>query len=205
MFVVYVFCLLLSGGLLGAAVFADFLDLDVADVDTDVDVDVDADLEVETETDIQAFKIFSIRGLLYTLLGFGLVGTALSLLWGGANAGLTAAVAGASGVVSGYLATAIFSWLKRSDSGARLEESSFVGLMGRMTVPFSAGGTGQVRVERGDRFYDLLAVPYERGVGDASEWRSVIVVEMKDGRALVVPENEGLLLDEGSPEPPEQR
>ncbi|MDH3223255.1 MAG: hypothetical protein OEO23_06025, partial [Gemmatimonadota bacterium] len=65
---VYVFSLAVSGGLLVIAALADFLDLDFGDVDADVDVDVDADVE----TDLQAFKIFSIRGLLYTVFGFGL-------------------------------------------------------------------------------------------------------------------------------------
>lgn len=191
MLTVYVFCLVLSGGLLGVSIFSDFLDFDVGDVDVDADVDVDLDTSVDT--DIQAMKIFSIRGLLYLLLGFGLVGTLLSVIWGGEQAVLTATVAGSAGIVSGGLATAIFNWLKRSESGARLTEGSFVGLAGRMSIPFSESGTGKVRVERGDRVYELIAQPFDASAEHIDQWRSVVVVEMKDGRALVVPESEGLL------------
>jgi len=189
MLTVYVFSLIVSGGLLGIAIFSDFLDVDFGDVDVDADLDIDT----QVDTDVQAFKIVSIRGLLYFLLGFGLVGTALSLLWGGDQAGLTAAAAGTSGVVAGAAATAIFNWLKRSDSGARLQEGSFVGLVGRMTVPFGDQLLGQVRVVRGDRAHDLVAIPFDADARSPGSWTEVVVVEMKNGRALVVPENEGLL------------
>ena len=186
---VYVFSLAVSGGLLVIAALADFLDLDFGDVDADVDVDVDADVE----TDLQAFKIFSIRGLLYTVFGFGLVGTALSYLWGGQQGTLTALAAAASGLASGALVSSIFSWLKRSESGDRSDDTSFAGLVGRMSVPIGPGGLGKVRVERGDRVHELLAVPFEMDARDPSNWSRVVVVEVKDGRALVVPDEEGLL------------
>ena len=189
MLTVYVFSLIVSGGLLGVAIFSDFLDVDLGDVEVDADLDIDT----QVETDVQAFKIFSIRGLLYFLLGFGLVGTALNMLWGGGQVALTAAAAGVSGVVSGAAATAIFNWLKRSDSGAMLEEGSFVGLVGRMVVPFGDQLVGQVRVERGERFHDLVARPFDEDAPNPGSWTEVVVVEMKQGRALVVPENEGLL------------
>ena len=187
----YVFSLAVSGSLLVIAVVADFLDLDVGDVEVDADVDVD--FEADVETDVQAFKLFSIRGLLYFFFGFGLVGTALSLLWDGGQAGLTAAAAVGSGLVSGALVSTIFSWLKRSESGDRLEEATFEGLVGRMSVPFGDQGLGKVRVERGDRVHELLARPFDPEAGDPASWTSVVVVEVKDGKALVVPENEGLL------------
>lgn len=187
MLTIYVFSLILSGGLLGAAIFSDFLDVDFGDVDADLDIDT------EVDTDVQAFKIFSVRGLLYFLLGFGLVGTALTLLWDGGQVGLTGAAAGTSGLVAGTGASMIFNWLKRSDSGARLEEGSFVGLVGRMTVPFGEQLLGQVRVVRGDRAHDLVAIPFDSDAKHPGSWTEVVVVEMKNGRALVVPENEGLL------------
>ena len=188
---VYVFSLALSGGLLVIAALADFLDLDFGDVDVDADVDVDIDADVET--DLQAFKIFSIRGLLYSLFGFGLVGTALSYLWGGNQTVLTGVAAAASGLASGALVGSIFSWLKRSESGERADDSSFAGLVGRMSVPIGPGGLGKVRVERGDRVHELVAVPFEGTAEAAAEWSRVVVVEVKDGRAQVVPDEEGLL------------
>ena len=188
---VYVFSLTVSGGLLVIAALADFLDLDFGDADVDADIDVDMDGDVET--DLQAFKIFSIRGLLYSLFGFGLVGTALSYLWGGQQALLTGVAAGASGVASGVLVSSIFSWLKRSESGDRTDDSSFAGLVGRMTIPIGPGGLGKVRVERGDRVHELVAVPFQGEVEAAANWTRVVVVEVKDGRAQVVPDDEGLL------------
>lgn len=190
---VYVFSLAVSGGLLVIAALADFLDLDFGDADLDADIDVDVDLDADVETDIQAFKIFSIRGLLYSLFGFGLVGTALSYLWGGQQTVLTGVAAGVSGLASGVLVSSIFSWLKRSESGERADDSSFAGLVGRMSVPIGPGGLGKVRVERGDRVHELVAVPFEGELEAAAHWSRVVVVEVKDGRAQVVPDDEGLL------------
>ena len=191
MLTLYVFSLVLSGGLLGVSVFSDFLDVDVADVDVDADLDV----ETSMDTDTAALKILSVRGLLYLLFGFGMVGTILSLLWGGDRTALTAASAVIGGVATGGMATALFNWLKRSDTGDRLTEGTFVGLAGRMSVPFGDQLLGQVRVERGDRMHELAARPFDPDAPNPGAWTQVVIVEMKDGKALVVPENEGLLPD----------
>lgn len=184
----YVFALAVSGSLLLIATFSDFLDADVGDVEVDTDVDLDG-------ADVDAFKLFSVRGLLYFLLGFGLVGTALTLLWDGGRPVLTGVAAAGSGLLSGAIVTTLFGWLKRSESGDRLDEASFVGLPGRMSLPIGEGGLGKVRIERGDRVHELLAQPFEKDSGDPSGWTRVVVVDVKDGRALVVPGTEGLLPD----------
>jgi hypothetical protein len=102
--------------------------------------------------------------------------------------------AAGSGLFSGALVTTLFRWLKRSESGERQEETSFVGLPGRMSLPIGEGGLGKVRIERGDRVHELLARPFD-DAADPSGWTRVVVVDVKDGRALVVPETEGLLPD----------
>ncbi len=185
--VAYVFCLVLSGVLLGISVFSDFLDVDASDIDLDGDVDLDHD--------IGAARILSIRGLLYFMFGFGAIGTALTGLGTVDSALVAAAVSGLGGLGSGLLATSVFGYLKRSESGATQEEHVFVGLPGRMLVPISSEGVGQVRVQRHSGTVDLVAVPYSEADGDPAGWRDVVIVEMTGGRAMVTPAEGRLQLE----------
>ena len=186
MLVAYIFCLVLSGALLAISVFSDFMDADAPELELDSDVAIDSGGG--------AAQILSIRGLLYSLFGFGAAGAALTSLWAGSSPITTAAVAVFAGLASGGLATTVFGYLKRSESGDTSEESVFVGLPGRILVPISAQGVGQVRVERQNGTVDLVAVPYGDVEGDPAEWRHVIIVEMENGRALVMPAQEPLQL-----------
>lgn len=186
MFAAYVFSLVLSGTLLAVSVFSDFLDADTPDLDVDVDVDTELDGS-------DAARILSVRGLLYFLFGFGAVGAALSLVWSGGHPAMTAGVAGLGGLGSGVLATAVFGYLKRSESGDVADEGAFIGLPGRMVVPISAQGIGQVRVQRHNGTVDLVALPFGDPQGDPTQWREVVVIEMKNGKALVAPAEEKLL------------
>ena len=126
-----------------------------------------------------AFKILSLRTFVYALFGFGMVGTLLSRVWGGENALLTGVFAGVGGAMTGVLASAVFGLLKRSDSGERLNEQSFVGLIGKVTLPIGEERAGQVSVFRGDRRYTLRALPHgSPEASDPEDWGDVVVVEM---------------------------
>ncbi|MFP3949285.1 MAG: hypothetical protein ACLFWG_11205, partial [Longimicrobiales bacterium] len=59
---------------------------------------------------------------------------------------------------------------------------------------------GRVRVLREGRTFDLRALPHGRPDSDPAEWTDVIVVEVRNGFALVVPDTDGdLELGSGSP------
>lgn len=209
MFQVYLFFLVLCGGLALLSVVGDFLDADVGDVDADVEVDADLDLDgdaaggvevdgaadadasgsAEGGVDADAEKIFSIRGALYSGFGFGLVGTMLTLLGSPAASLTTVALSAGAGLGAGWTVTRLLSWIRSSEAGAHAADRTFEGRTGRMTLPIGERSTGRVRVMRGTRTHDLRALPHPSAGGGSApdEWEDVVVVEVRDGVALVAP------------------
>lgn len=185
---VYLFCLILFGGLAALSIFGDFLETDVVDVDVDADLDADADVEASTAAE----KIFSIRGGLYTLFGFGLTGTLLTLAGSPAAGLLTIGLAAATGLAAGWLVTRILTWLRSGEAGRYPGDASFEGRMGRVTLALDADGHGRVRVRRGERTHEFRALPHPSSpdAPPPSDWSAVVVVEMDDGVALVTPVEE---------------
>lgn len=186
MLATYVFCATVGGALLALSFFGDFLD-GAGDGALDVDGAEDAAGGVA--------KLFSLRTIVYGLFGFGASGTALHLLWSGARPGTAAVAAGAAGLVSGGLASAVFGYLKHSEAGEIPGEASFVGLAGKVTVAVEAGSPGTVSVQRGGRRYRLRARAHDADgrAGSLPEGRPVVVVDMKDGVAAVAPVDAKLL------------
>ncbi len=193
----YVFALILGGGFLVVSLFGDALDADVDDVHVDVDgLHVDGDVHTGVHGDAGGWaKLFSIRSAVYALFGFGAVGTLLHLLRGGAAGGNTAIFAAAGGVLSGALISALFNFVKRGESGARLSEESFRGLVGTVSLPLASGSAGQILVTQGVRTHRLPARVHP-AAGDArspESWTQVVVVEMERGVAMVAPADPELL------------
>jgi hypothetical protein len=131
----------------------------------------------------------SIRTLMYFLFVFGGVGAILSRTWSPATAPIVFGVALLTGAGVGAAVSAAFSYLRRTDSGYRDSDDSFIGLTARVTVPIGAGRSGKVLVSRGDRTFELLAQPYDRAAGStpSKDWKDVIIVEMARGTAIVAP------------------
>ncbi|HEX7122703.1 MAG TPA: hypothetical protein VF178_10075 [Gemmatimonadaceae bacterium] len=138
------------------------------------------------------FKILSLRNATYFLFAFGVSGVLLTWLWGGSRSLLTAAVALGCGVAGGTLSRLIFGWLKRSESGQLPDDSSWIGATGHVTLPLSSEGTGKVLVTRGQRELELLARPFDEAAHEPERWTSIMVVEMRQGVALVAPADPSL-------------
>lgn len=181
MMALYVFSVLLGGGILAFSIFGGDSD---ADVDLDVHVDVDLDAG---HGGSDALRWLSLRTVSYFLFVFGGVGAALSATWPGATAPLVAVIAAVAGIGVGALAAAAFRYLRRTESGERGGDEGIVGLSGRLVVPFGERGTGKVRLARSNRTLELMARPYDLSQGDPTSWTTVIVVEMDRGIALVAP------------------
>lgn len=141
-----------------------------------------------------ASKIFSIRTVTYALFGFGAVGTLLTWVLPATSSAVTAGFAVAGGILSGTLVNVAFGWVRRSESGAVQGEDAFVGHAGRVTLPITRSG-GKVVVERLGHSVELRALPHPSALdqGDPSTWKSVVVVEMRRGVALVAPVSQELL------------
>jgi len=141
--------------------------------------------------DHNPFKFLSLRTLTYFLAVFGGVGAVLTYFWKGA-APLVLLVAMVSGLGIGTLTSAVFEYLRKTGSGDREADDSFVGLTGRITLPITQGGLGKVLVQRGDRSFELLAQPFDSTTAP-STWKAVVVVEMNKGTAIVSPVDENTL------------
>ena len=169
MFLVYLFALVVGGGLLAFSLFGGS-DGDGPDHDHG-----------------HASQWLSLRTLTYFLFVFGGVGAVLSRAWVSAAAPLVLLLAALSGIGIGALVSLVFGYLRRTDSGDRSADDSFVGLTAAVTLPIRAGGMGKVLVTQGDRAYELLARAVDPQAGNSARWKTVIVVEMAQGTALVTP------------------
>lgn len=129
----------------------------------------------------------SLRTLTYFLFVFGGVGAVLTKTWHVATMPLVLLLSAVAGLGVGAAVSMAFRYLSQTDSGLRDSEDSFVGLTGRVTLPIGSSGMGKVLVQRGDRTFELLARPLDAAAKGATDWKSVIVVEMNRGTALVTP------------------
>ena len=148
-------------------------------------------------------KFLSLRTITYFLFVFGGSGSAMSWWWKSAGTLPVLALSLFAGLGVAGLVAAAFAYLARTESGLGSSESSFVGLPARVVLPIAVGGMGKVLVHRGDRAYELLARPLDASSTDSMDWRSVVVVEMSRGTAVVAPLDEPSLELEQSDPPTE--
>ncbi|MGI9037753.1 MAG: hypothetical protein ACR2GQ_02720 [Gemmatimonadota bacterium] len=186
---VYVISLVVGGGIALLSAFGDFLD-----VGTDADLDLDLELDADVDAGLDAghagapsAAIFSLRALVFTLFGFGAVGTALTALGANPTSPVTMALSVLSGLLVGFAVGSFLAYLKRSDTPARAGDATFRGAIGRVTLPIGAAAPGQVVVRRGNREHAIRALPHASAGSDPAAWRQVVVVEMRDGIAYVGP------------------
>lgn len=193
---VYLVCLIVAGGIALLSAFGDFLDLGVdgdAALDLDFDLDADADFgDLADATDLDtggapAAAIFSLRALLFALLGFGATGTALTAVGAEPASPLTLALSIGAGLTVGVAVGSLLGYLRTSDTHARAGDEGFRGLTGRVVLPVGVESPGQIVVRRGSREHTVRALPHPAAHSDPAEWTRVMVVEMKDGIAYVGP------------------
>jgi len=124
--------------------------------------------------------VASIRFWSFSLLAFGIVGTALTVL---ALAGptLTTVLATGSGLGSGFFAAGVIRRLASRPSSSHASTKDVVGRVGRVIVPLVPGGLGKVRVEIKGAEIDYVA--RSRETVEAGE--AVIVEESDEGEVVV--------------------
>lgn len=204
----FLFALILGGGLLGLSLVGDLVGGADADIDTDLDTDpgVDAGGDPDMESDLAgAFKIFTIRNLTYFLFGFGAVGWLLGELAQDLSVWVVALAAVLGGTLAAAAAAVTFGWLKATESGWQADEGSFVGCEGRVVLPVGHAKVGQIVVRRGAREHELRALPFDLRAPSPEKWRSVVVIEMEGGTARVSPMEALTPADSGAQPTPERR
>lgn len=170
----------------GMYLFSVFADTTGAHGDVDGHVDTGGDHHHGLDT----YKLLSLRNATYFLFAFGVTGVALTWMWGGARGLLTAMLAFAVGALGAGISTVVFGWLRKSESGEMPGDRAWLGATAQVLLPLSTGGTGKILVSRGGRAQELLARPFDDDAGSPETWSSVLVLEIRDGIALVAPNSE---------------
>ena len=148
------------------------------------------DLQIDAHDHFDWGTLFSVRNLTYLVFGFGATGVLLSLVWRGERDLLTALAALFTGGAAWLVSAVLFGYLRRSESGELQTDRTLLGRVGQVTLPMLPGGTGKVLVTRAGQTHELLAKPMAEGDAGAETWRSVVIVEMRDGVAFVTPYSE---------------
>jgi len=179
-----------GGGDVGVDLHVD-ADLHVdPDLHVDADADADADVQVDQTAGVHPageFRILSVRNATYFLFAFGVSGTLLTWIWEGRDAVLTAVFSVLLGLLGGAISTFAFGWMRKTESGRLPGDRGWIGLTGRVTLPLSVDGTGKILVTREGREHELLAQPFDREPAAPERWTRVLVLDMRQGVALVSP------------------
>lgn len=167
----YLISLVVGGILLVASLLGDVLDIDA----------------FSDGPDPGGLHILTIRGATYFAFVFGASGAGLQRLAPGMGALPTLAIALVAGVGTATLIDRIFAFVKRGEVGDMEGDRSLHGLVGEVVVPLSARHDGKIAVRRGSERLELLARPFDRDDGDPAGWKHVIIIDIRDGTALVSP------------------
>ncbi len=135
-------------------------------------------------------KLFSIRGLTYFLFAFGAAGVLLNWNWHDQRGLLVALLALLTGATALVGSTALFGYLRKSESGERASDRMLIGKVGQVTLPIVRGGTGKVLITRSGQTQELLARPMDDNDAHSDQWNAVVIVEVRDGVAFVTPYTE---------------
>lgn len=177
----YLFALIVGGGLLGASILLGGSDGDADVGDTEADLGGDPDLAVQAGFPSFLSSFLSLRFWTFFSAFFGLTGLTLRLLLHSVWLELPAAIVAGTAAAAG--AAAVFRALSRDTGGETVSSRDYIGKTARVVVPIGTDSVGKVRVRVKGQSVDLLAT----GV-DPEDFRGreeVLIVEMEGPRARV--------------------
>ncbi|MEO5588540.1 MAG: hypothetical protein ABIS03_03050 [Gemmatimonadaceae bacterium] len=149
--------------------------------------DVDHDISHDAGHGGDWGKIFSLRYATYFLFAFGATGTLLQLLWKGKGTPIVFIIAALTGAIAWGLSAVAFNYLKRTDTGDLQGDRWLIGRTGTVTLPLRTDSTGKIQVRHAGQIQELLARPHDESEEHPEQWDSVMIVEIRDGIALVAP------------------
>jgi hypothetical protein len=71
-------------------------------------------------------------------------------------------------------------------------DQSWIGSAADVVIPLAVDGTGKVYATRAGRTQELLARPFDAAAEHPERWTSVLVLDIRDGVALVAPHDQSL-------------
>jgi membrane protein implicated in regulation of membrane protease activity len=127
------------------------------------------------------------RNFIFFLAGFGITGTLLTLLRDASTlGGLIPSVA--MGVAAMLVTHATFVWLRRSDSAIdAISDADMEGCVARVVLPLTPGQRGRIACRIGDREIHVVASLAEGYQEALPPGREVVVLEVSDTGAVVMP------------------
>jgi hypothetical protein len=130
--------------------------------------------------------VLSLTGVTVFLLVFGATGTAVTR-YTQLRPEYIAAIALASAIVGTLTLTRAVAYMTRSVENRVEQQRSLHGLVAEVIVPISPVHGGKISAKRGAQRIQMLARPYHANDTDAATWREVMIVDVRDGIALVSP------------------
>lgn len=192
----YLFCLIVGGGLLLFSLFGSDSDTHPdASVNGDAGGAMDAHNGVDHAHDVHhpgaewgiAKEFLSVRALFYFLAGFGATGFLLESFTA-ASSVVAALVAIVTGVLAALAAAGIYWGVRSTESGIVPEgHDHLVGLPAQVVVPVVNSRRGKVRVISGGREIELLARLYGPEDADCPQGATVVIVDIAGDTALITP------------------
>jgi hypothetical protein len=167
----------------------------------DIELDWKGDLDLASAgSDASWKKAFSMRAAAYFLAGFGATGLLLTLVE--VAAVLTFGLALGMGGFSAALIVVLFGWLRSSEGGFAKDAQGYIGAVGQVRVPIREGAPGSVAIEHRGRLLTMRARAMGTPDSDPSTWSRVLVVDVDEGRGilLVQPVGEFLADDDAPPD-----
>ena len=138
----YVFCFLGGGLLILLAIFSS----DAGDLDSVPD-SAEADLADLPLSDLPLGLLLSTRFWSFGLCFFGLSGLLLQLIVPGLYGLFSIVLAGATGLVIGFLAYKAMTSLSRRDVDSLVRQNDLIGQIGTVKLPMEAGQRGSVELQ----------------------------------------------------------
>lgn len=137
-------------------------------------------------------RLFPLSSISMFLAVFGITGISMQLL--GTSKPLTLLLALALGLGGGALNSAVFSYLRQTESTTAANDTSLMGATGHVILPIGVNRRGRVMVSlHGQSIY--LSARLVETLGDNVRLEAntpILVVEVKQGIATVVPIEENL-------------
>jgi len=163
------------------------------DTDADFDLDVDADIDVDTDGGVSATgavgdwvsSLLSFRTLIFFAAFFGAVGIVLTVLDYSEPVPFASALG--LGLLAGTTNARLMSYLKRSEVSSQLTQQDLAGATARVVLPITQTRKGRVEVDVSGRPMFMVAEPYQSRTPDMEPGNQVVVIEVRDGIALVAP------------------
>jgi membrane-bound ClpP family serine protease len=130
--------------------------------------------------------VLSIQGATSFLLGFGATGTGLTR-YTELRPAYIAAIAVVAAVVAALLLTRFIAYMLHGEDKKAEQQRSLHGLIAEVIVPINPVHGGKISARRGAQRIQMLARPFHASDSNAASWREVMIVDVRDGIALVSP------------------